>query len=255
MPLTFHNILNCFNTFCSLFFRVQSTWLHISLKYIFTSKFLFSKCHWCSPIYSKYIKVSINKPSFYKSSNSFWKHNYRNMWISLFYILCNFNHIFPRELIITTRFNCSCPRIKYLNNKPLGETKERDATLALLVREALGTFGGTREAVEAALGTPRRVITAKENPNIVLRYEGVLVTLNGNKGGSKVIALEVSSPEKGLKGGMVPGMSRESLRKLLGKPNKTDKKDESFLSGHGEGISVRIRKDGSAIDSIRVGKL
>ena len=142
---------------------------------------------------------------------------------------------------------------KYI--KPLGETKERDATLALLVREALGTFGGTREAVEAALGTPRRVITAKENPNIVLRYEGVLVTLNGNKGGSKVIALEVSSPEKGLKGGMVPGMSRESLRKLLGKPNKTDKKDESFLSGHGEGISVRIRTDGSAIDSIRVGKL
>ena len=142
---------------------------------------------------------------------------------------------------------------KYI--KPLGETKERDATLALLVREALGTFGGTREAVEAALGTPRRVITAKENPNIVLRYEGVLVTLNGNKGGSKVIALEVSSPEKGLKGGMVPGMSPESLRKLLGKPNKVDKKDESFLSGHGEGISVRFRKDGTAIESIRVGKL
>ncbi len=142
---------------------------------------------------------------------------------------------------------------KYI--KPLGETKERDATLALLVREALGTFGGTREAVEAALGTPRRVITAKGSTNIVLRYEGVLVTLNGNKGNSKVITLDVSSPEKGLKGGMVPGMSRDSLRKLLGKPNKTDKKDESFLSGHGEGISVRIRKDGSAIDSIRVGKL
>lgn len=142
---------------------------------------------------------------------------------------------------------------KYI--KSLGETKERDVSLALVVREALGTFGGTREAVEAALGTPRRVITAKGNPNVVLRYEGVLVTLNGEKGGSKVIALEVSSPEKGLKGGMVPGMSPESLRKLLGKPNKVDKKDESFLSGHGEGISVRIRNDGSAIDSIRVGKL
>jgi len=142
---------------------------------------------------------------------------------------------------------------KYI--KPLGETKDRDATLTLLVREALGTFGGSREAVEAALGTPRRVGIEKGNSNIVLRYEGVLVTLNGNKSDSKVIALEASSPEKGLKGGMAPGMSRESLRKLLGKPNKTEKNSESFLSGHGEGISVRIRKDGSAIDSIRVGKL
>ena len=141
---------------------------------------------------------------------------------------------------------------KYI--EPLAESGERNTTLSSVVRDALSTFGGTRDAVEAVLGTPRKTVTSKSGEQIVLRYDGLSVTVNGSGRNARVTVIEVSSAARGLKGGLVPGMNREKARLILGKPSKEDKRSETFLSGHGEGIVIRIGK-GDTIDAIRVGKL